>query len=325
MIKHSKATKAFNNTKSLAVRCVVILMISIGFFTYTASAQVPYKMSYQAIIRNSTNALVTNSAIGMRISILPNTPNGMPVYTETQTTSTNDNGVVSLEIGSGTVLNGNFLTIDWANGPYFIKTETDPTGGINYSITATNQLLSVPYALYALKTGSVTGGSNFSHYIGEQFGGGVVFHLWKDSIGLEHGLIVDLVDIGINIPWSNVSSTLIGPSAQSEWNGLSNSMAIVSQVGHTNSAADICLNSTNGGQNDWYLPSRQEFYLMFTNYTELAKSFSQISGAILYNKNTYWTSTEYILQGAYCFSMPDLLNNIIPKSNTANVRAIREF
>jgi hypothetical protein len=233
--------------------------------------------------------------------------------------------VVSLEIGSGTVLNGNFLTIDWANGPYFIKTETDPTGGIKYSITATNQLLSVPYAFYALKTGSVSGGSNFTHYIGEQFGGGVIFHLWRDSIGLEHGLIVDLVDIGINIPWSNVSSTLIGPSAQSEWNGLSNSMAIVGQVGHTNSAAAICLNSTNGGQNDWYLPSRQEFYLMFTNYMELAKSFSQISGAILYNNSTYWTSTEYVLYGAYCFSMPDLLNNIIQKSDTANVRAIREF
>ncbi|MEO6977276.1 MAG: hypothetical protein ABI113_02825, partial [Mucilaginibacter sp.] len=56
-------------------------------------------------------------------------------------------------IGTGTVVSGSLATIDWANGTYFIKTETDPTGGSTYTITGTSQLLSVPYALSAGTSG----------------------------------------------------------------------------------------------------------------------------------------------------------------------------
>jgi hypothetical protein len=75
-----------------------------------------------------------------------------------QTPTSNANGLVSLEIGGGTVVSGNMATINWANGPYFIKTETDPTGGSSYTITGTSQLLSAPYALYAKTSGSSTPG-----------------------------------------------------------------------------------------------------------------------------------------------------------------------
>src|SRR5437764_8880255 len=76
------------------------------------------------------------------------------MYVETQATTTNMNGLVSIEIGNGTVVSGNFSTINWANGPYFIKTETDPTGGTNYTVGGTSQLMSVPYALYAETSGT---------------------------------------------------------------------------------------------------------------------------------------------------------------------------
>jgi len=116
----------------------------------------PQKMSYQAIIRNSSNALVTSTSVGMQISILQASPMGgtTPVYVETQTPTTNINGLVSIEVGAGTVISGIFSAISWANGPFYIKTETDLGGGTNYSITGTSQLLSVPYALYAAKSGS---------------------------------------------------------------------------------------------------------------------------------------------------------------------------
>lgn len=108
----------------------------------TVWAQSPQKMSYQAVIRNSSNALVTNTPIRMRISILSGSATGTSVYSEVQTATTNSNGLVSMEIGGG----AGFSAINWANGSYFIKTETDPTGGTNYTITGVSQLLSVPYA-----------------------------------------------------------------------------------------------------------------------------------------------------------------------------------
>lgn len=112
-------------------------------------AQTPERMSYQAVVRNSSDALVKNTTVGIQISILQGSANGTAVYVETQTLSTNMNGLISLEIGNGTVQNGDFSSVDWANGPYFLKTETDPEGGANYTITGTSQLLSVPYSLHA--------------------------------------------------------------------------------------------------------------------------------------------------------------------------------
>ena len=122
------------------------------------NAQAPQKMSYQAVIRDASNTLVTNAPIGMRISILQGSSAGASVYTETQNANTNANGLVSLEIGTGTVTSGTFTAINWANGPYFIKTETDPIGGTNYTIIGANELLSVPYALHAKTAEGITGG-----------------------------------------------------------------------------------------------------------------------------------------------------------------------
>lgn len=138
--------------KKIITVCAVLLMTASVF------AQAPEKMSYQAVVRDGSNALVSSTAVGMQLSILQGSASGTAVYVETQTPTSNANGLVSLEIGSGTVVSGTFATIDWSNGPYFIKTETDPTGGTNYSITGTSQLLSVPYALHAKTAESIMGG-----------------------------------------------------------------------------------------------------------------------------------------------------------------------
>jgi len=131
-----------------------ITFLSALLLSLTVFAQTPEKMSYQAVVRDGNNDLLTEAQVGMQISILQGSASGTAVYVETQTPTSNTNGLVSLEIGSGTVVSGTFTTIDWANGPYFIKTETDPTGGSNYTISGTSQLMSVPYALYAKESGS---------------------------------------------------------------------------------------------------------------------------------------------------------------------------
>lgn len=127
-------------------------------FTLQLSAQAPHKMSYQAVVRDASNNLVTDQPIGMRISILQGSVAGSAVFVETHTPLTNANGLVNIEIGMGAVELGGFTAIDWTNGPYFIQKETDPTGGINYSIVGTSELLSVPYALYAATSGNSTPG-----------------------------------------------------------------------------------------------------------------------------------------------------------------------
>ena len=130
--------------------------ISIIVLTATLWAQSPQKMSYQAVIRNSSQVLVTSAVVGMKISILQGSATGTAVFVETQTPTTNANGLISIEIGSGTPVTGTIGNINWANGSNFIKTETDPSGGTNYTISGTSQLLSVPYALYAKTAGDTT-------------------------------------------------------------------------------------------------------------------------------------------------------------------------
>uniref|UniRef100_UPI004048E1FA hypothetical protein n=3 Tax=Flavobacterium sp. TaxID=239 RepID=UPI004048E1FA len=155
--------------KKIITICAVLLMTASVF------AQAPEKMSYQAVVRDGSNALVTSTAVGMQISILQYSASGTAVYVETQTPTSNINGLVSLEIGSGTVVSGDFTNINWSNGPYFIKTETDPTGGTSYSITGTSQLLSVPYALHAKTAETVTGGITEND---------PVFGAWDKSTGI---------------------------------------------------------------------------------------------------------------------------------------------
>jgi len=127
------------------------------FATVSTFAQAPEKMSYQAVLRDGTNTLLTNQEVGMQISILQTSITGTSVYLETQTPTTNINGLVSIEIGTGTS-SDDFSVIDWSAGPYFIKTATDPTGGTSYTITGTSQLMSVPFAMYAKTSGSSTPG-----------------------------------------------------------------------------------------------------------------------------------------------------------------------
>ena len=127
----------------------IYLSIIVLLVAATAQAQVPQAFSYQAVIRNTSNALVANQLVNERISLVKDSATGTVAYSELQSVKTNANGLVSLQIGTGSVLSVSFSSINWATGTYFIKTETDPTGGSKYTISNTTQLLSVPYALQA--------------------------------------------------------------------------------------------------------------------------------------------------------------------------------
>ena len=122
----------------------------------TVFSQSPDKMSYQAVLRDGSSNLISNAVVSMKISILQGSAEGAVAYVETHSPETNANGLLSIEIGTGST-SDDFSVIDWSNGPYFIKTETDQAGGTNYTIIGTSQLLSVPYALHAKTAETVTG------------------------------------------------------------------------------------------------------------------------------------------------------------------------
>jgi hypothetical protein len=374
---------------------IVIAIILAG----NIQAQAPQKFSYQAVIRNASNQLIENQSIGLRVSILQGSAIGNAIFSELHAPVTNSNGLISIEIGGGSSLNGSISSINWANGPFFIQTETDIDGGNNYTITATSQLMSVPYALYALNSGSSIPGpqgeqgpigqtgpqglpgatgpagstgsqgpqgpigqtgptgatgpqgsqgiqgevgpqgpitpGTFNHYVGEIFGGGIIFHLWKDNLGQEHGLIVDLNDLSSSQSWSDIGNGEIGPLARSPWNGNANSNSIINQGGHTSSAALLCLNSTNSGYDDWYLPSVQEFNLIWFNMFQISKELTGIPNAQQFNtpestSSRYWTSNEYNTNYAYFFAFDDpylgfAAASYSTKETLFKVRAIRSF
>jgi hypothetical protein len=143
-----------------------LILTLLLFVTVTLSvfAQSPEKMSYQAIIRAQDNNLVTNSNISLKIIVHQGTVAGTNVYEETHSVSTNNNGLVSLEIGTGKITTGTFSAIAWEKGPYFIETKVDVAGGTNYNIIGITQLLSVPYALHAKTAERIVGTNTTSPY-----------------------------------------------------------------------------------------------------------------------------------------------------------------
>lgn len=129
---------------------LLILFIAIS----TAFSQAPQSFNYQGVARNSTGTPLASQNISVKASILDSSTTGPVQYAETQTTVTNQFGLFTISIGTGTPITGTVSAIKWATGNKYLKIEFDPNGGTNYIMTGTTQMLSVPYALYAANGGS---------------------------------------------------------------------------------------------------------------------------------------------------------------------------
>ena len=284
---------------------LIVVFITAGIF-----AQSPQKISYQAVIRNSLDQLVASHLVGMRISILQGTETGTAVYVETQISTTNTNGLIFIKIGEGAPVYGTFSDIDWSAGPYFLKTETDPDGGTSYSIEGTSQMLSVPYALHSKTAQLLSGGS---HYLGEEYFGGIIFYLYTGNDGQQHGLVVSKTETtGI---WSG--STLVGSNRSED--GYYNTILIPS-----GSTAKIWV---EGLGTNWYLPSIDELSLLWNNRFHVNQTARAIGSTLLsYSASAYyWSSTEYNAINACYFLFGNGAQDYNSKTDTYSVRAIRAF
>ena len=138
---------------------LLLLVLVIVLTTGITSAQSPDMFNYQAVARDDQGNVLSNQDVGIKISILQGSASGTVVYEEEHTKMTNDQGLVNLMIGNGSVLSGTFSNINWGNDSYFLQVGLDETGGTSYSTMGTTQLLSVPYAKYADSTGSAFSGN----------------------------------------------------------------------------------------------------------------------------------------------------------------------
>ncbi len=118
-----------------------------------ALAQTPEAFRYQAVARDGGGQLVVNTAVGVQFQLHQGSASGTVVYAETHSPTTNAQGLFTVGVGEGSPTSGTFSAIDWSTGPYFVEVGLDPAGGTAYSSIGVQQLLSVPYALYATKAG----------------------------------------------------------------------------------------------------------------------------------------------------------------------------
>jgi hypothetical protein len=309
------------------------------FICTNAVAQVgpPNAFGYNGVARNPAGNAIPDQKIGVQFSILKSSSNGAVQYREFQVTTTDARGYFSLKVGMGSIQQGRFDTISWDSGSYYLQVGMDITGDTNYQTTGVTQLLSVPYALNAISVDSVIGSAPcaLNHYLGELYGGGIIFYLWKSG-GVEHGLIASLADLNDSIVWQTGPEP-ITTNAVSYDNGSINTDTILSILGPgTNYAAGLCQAYNGGGYTDWYLPAIWELYKLYDqaflinsilNYDNdnATGGFNNLydNGFFAY----YWSSTEgnYITAWIDPFYSNQNGYNVLPKNQGLRVRAVRRF
>jgi len=134
-----------------------------------AIAQAPQKFNYQGIARNSSGSPLSSTAIGLRLTVHDGSASGTTVYQETFTPTTNAYGLYNVAVGTGTVVTGTFAGINWSTGSKYMQVEIDPAGGTSYTSLGSDQLLSVPYAMYAANSGGGGSGTVTSVAAGTAF------------------------------------------------------------------------------------------------------------------------------------------------------------
>ncbi|MDG1659099.1 MAG: hypothetical protein P8H56_10995 [Crocinitomicaceae bacterium] len=341
---------------------LVLSLVAITAMALTSFGQAPEGFKYQAVVRDAGNTILNNQLVGMRMTIQQGSIGGTTVYQETFAPTTNAYGLVNLEIGSGTVVSGDFTIIDWANGPYFIETAVDVTGGISYIVMGTSQLMSVPYALHAntaesvlndlvndadpdptneMNTSIVLNGNDLEVTDGN---GTIVTDLssLQNSCELSigdtyqggiifyigasgcHGLVCTATDLAVSANWSN-DFQLVNAVRDGLYAGELNTERIINNQVSGTYAAQICANFQGGNFGDWYLPSKYELNLMYLNIGQgNSLGLGNVGG---FADNFYWSSTESTIStGAWIQDFnfgPAYENGKL--NSTVYVRAVRAF
>ena len=183
------------------------LILSISLISLTVIAQAPQSIPYQAVARDIGGNLISGQTISLRFSIKNLTASGNTIYQETHIVNTNEFGLFNVNVGQGNVLSGSFNAIPWGIGSKFLQVELDVSGGSNYVNMGTQQLMSVPYALFAETTNnpSVTATYRWA-----------TFHTYDQSTGWSLGNNPNLFGGVPPSSWTDASATAGSMSSDKE-------------------------------------------------------------------------------------------------------------
>ncbi|MFN8208821.1 MAG: tail fiber domain-containing protein [Bacteroidales bacterium] len=123
------------------------IAVLLACMAITGTAQVPQALKYQSVIRDASGNPIINQLVSLRLSVLQKTESGPSVYSELINKMSSPEGLLQAEVGLGDPIS--FKSIDWADGPYYMKVELDPAGGTSYQLAGISQIMSVPYAFMA--------------------------------------------------------------------------------------------------------------------------------------------------------------------------------
>ena len=305
----------------------LLLFFYFIFLLSIIDAQPPQAISYQAVARNNKGDLINNKNISLRFSIHDSSAIGTIIYSETHNANTNTLGLFNLNIGQGTVITGSFSSINWGNGSKFIQVEMYDSIESNFIDMGTQQMMSVPYALFAGKSNSMLtvqerldAGETPLHIYEtgvpleliyrKNYVGGLIYYL---DISTGHGLVVSQIDLSENAPWDNGDHSLIPTPGAAIGDGAGNTSLIVSTHGEGFYAAYLCDTLNLNGFSDWFLPSITE--------STMLSSLGNLLGI-----DRYWTSNQYFpyFGQAYYYQPNSFVSND-DKGSFNRVRAVRSF
>lgn len=163
-----------------------------------------------------------------------------------------------------------------------------------------------------------------NNWVGKSGQGGVVFHTYRDSLNVEHGLIASVVNQSTSSAYSNIATNSIGSARL--YDGQFNTNLMAAQTSATSGAWKYANDYAYFGYTDWYLPSINELFLLFQNSFNVNKTLATIVGADLLDINgIYWSSTQSSNTEAYTYYALPNDQVSVDKSYSNIVRAIRQF
>ncbi len=280
-------------------------------------------LPYRGVAYTVSGNKLVSADVAVQLSVLKTSPTGEALYTEVHKTTTDGAGQFQIELGKGSVKKGKLQDIVWSSGDYFLEVGLDVTGGESFRTLGVMPFFFTPPAAEMDSTKGT-----FLYSIGESYGGGVVFHQWKDAKGVEHGLVVNLHHLNFSPSISNNPAPAPKKAAPTaNWTGLNPPKADKKESENMSPAAKLCDELETGGFDDWYLPSIDELAILWRNREQVNIALAKIKDAHpLLLSGFYWSRTKYEGDDEWTFSFPNgNASGTRFHLNTYLLRAIRAY